>query len=79
MWSANRKAQNTVMNSATPQVRCGGPWIKPAPNVASPTPKIIIFVGSLKWYTEEIIAVKTTYREVKNADTEGSMSSSPII
>ena len=39
----------------------------------------MIFVGSLRWYIEEIRAVKTTYKEVKNAETDGSISSSPII
>ena len=53
--------------------------MNPAPKVANPTPKIIIFVGNLRLYMEEIKAVKTTYKEVKNAETDGSISSSPII
>ena len=48
------------MNSATPHVRCGGPWINPAPKVANATPIIIILVGGFRLYAEEIKAVKTT-------------------
>ena len=39
----------------------------------------MILVGSLRLIIEDITAVKTTYSDVRKAETEGSISSKPII
>ena len=53
--------------------------MNPAPKVVKRTPKRRAFVGFDLANTMVIKAVKTTYRDVKKADTDGVMSSRPII
>ena len=69
----------TVRISPHPQERCGGPSINPAPNVASATPKIIVRVTFCPVIFVVIKAVNTTYNDVKNAEVDGVIESSPII
>lgn len=79
MCRAKKNAEITVKNSPNPQTMCGGPSMNPAPIVASPTPKIIIRVGFLSLILTDKIAVKTTYKEVRKAETDGVTDSIPII
>ena len=54
-----------------------GPWINPAPNVTRNTDN-----HHFGWRFEVVdceIRVNTTYSEVRDADTDGFMSSKPII
>ena len=67
------------MISAQPHVRCGGPSMKPAPRVASSTPNQSSLDGRPSPNRLDNSAVLTTYREVRNADVEGSSSPRAVI
>ena len=60
MCKAKTNAQITVINSALPHERCGGPEINDAQKVANPTPTHIIFAGFFDSKNVVNSAVKTT-------------------